>query len=430
MRLGSPVRTLVAICLWLGLALPLCPDEIQQTASQTDKVDHSTLTGKVMVGYQGWFNCPDDGAGLGWTHWAKGRRGDFGPENVKVDLWPDMSQYPVESRYPTLLRHADGRVAEVFSSADAQTVDLHFRWMREYGIDGAFVQRFANSLTNPKGLRHKNAVLRHVQAAANREGRVYAIMYDLSGLDAGEVNTVLADWRTLRDTLRMTQDSAYLHHRGKPVVAVWGVGFDDNRRYRLAECQQLVEQLKEDGYCVLLGVPTGWRDLNRDAVDDVLLHQIIQQSDVICPWTVGRYRNPIEVDRHGRVSWQNDQAWCKEHGVEYMPTVFPGFSWHNMKPEAPLDQIPRLKGQFLWSQFVAAKKSGAEMVYVAMFDEVDEGTALFKCTNDPPQGQFLTYEGLPTDHYLWLTGEAARAMRSTDPMPVDLPQRQAVRKVP
>jgi hypothetical protein len=64
----------------------------------------------------------------------------------------------------------------------------------------------------------------------------------------------------------------------------------------------------------------------------------------------------------------------------------------------PLDMIPRLRGQFLWSQFTAAKRAGASMIYVAMFDEVDEGTAIFKCTNDVPVGatsKFLTYEGLP-----------------------------------
>jgi len=55
------------------------------------------------------------------------------------------------------------------------------------------------------------------------------------------------------------------------------------------------------------------------------------------------------------------------------------------------------------------------MIYVAMFDEMDEGTAIFKCTNKPPVDQpparFLTYENLPSDHYLWLTGQAGEILR-------------------
>ena len=48
-----------------------------------------------------------------------------------------------------------------------------------------------------------------------------------------------------------------------------------------------------------------------------------------------------------------------------------------------------------------------------MFDEIDEGTAIFKCTNDPPVGasEFKTYEGLPSDHYLWLCREGGRLLR-------------------
>jgi hypothetical protein len=84
-----------------------------------------------------------------------------------------------------------------------------------------------------------------------------------------------------------------------------------------------------------------------------------------------------------------------------------------MKPDSPLDQIPRQKGQFLWSQYVQAKNVGATMIYQAMFDEMDEGTAIFKCTNTPPTGAspFLTYEGLPSDHYLWLTGMGGKLLR-------------------
>jgi hypothetical protein len=54
------------------------------------------------------------------------------------------------------------------------------------------------------------------------------------------------------------------------------------------------------------------------------------------------------------------------------------------------------------------------MIYQAMFDEIQEGTAVFKYTNEPPVGasRFVTFEGLPSDHYLWLTGMGGRLLRS------------------
>ena len=64
-------------------------------------VDPSTLKGKVMTGYQGWFNCEGDGANLGWTHWARDRRKPFGPGNITVDLWPDVTEYDDDELYTT-----------------------------------------------------------------------------------------------------------------------------------------------------------------------------------------------------------------------------------------------------------------------------------------------------------------------------------------
>jgi hypothetical protein len=97
---------------------------------------------------------------------------------------------------------------------------------------------------------------------------------------------------------------------------------------------------------------------------------------------------------------------------------------HNLRPKSKPDEIPRLKGRFLWKQYVEAKGAGATMLYQAMFDEMDEGTAIFKCTNDPPVGKsrFLSLEGLPSDHYLWLTGQGGKLLRGevkvTETMPV------------
>jgi hypothetical protein len=260
-------------------------------------------------------------------------------------------------------------------------------------------------------------------------------MYDLSGLRRGQMGAVIEDWKRLVDNMRITKDErdeAYLHHNGKGVVAIWGVGFGDGRSYTLAECLDLVRFLKDDekygGCTVMLGVrvPTYWRTLDRDAVNDEKLHDVILAADIVCPWTVGRYGTPDEAEHYARQTLAGDIAWCRERKRELLPVVFPGFSWHNMKPNAKFNQIPRCKGEFLWMQMAGAKRAGATMLYTAMFDELDEGTAIFKCTNDPPVGKsrFVDDEGLPSDHYLWLTGQAGRVLRDEIPADNDVPQRK------
>jgi hypothetical protein len=425
-----PLPLAVPLALALGCALPATAEEAGPSREQAlaalrpyggpsaPGIDRSTLTGKVLCGYQGWFTAPGDGSGRGWRHYGRGGR--FRTGSCTIDLWPDTSELGPDEKYATAFRHRDGRVAHVFSSHNRKTVLRHFEWMKRYGIDGVFVQRFGVETLHPLDLRHANLVLAHCREGANRSGRGYAVMYDLSLLPAGGTRHVIEDWKLLVDRMRIGRDDrdhAYQRHGGRPVVAVWGVGFNDARRYTLAECERLVDFLKSDkrygGFTVVLGVPTGWRTLDADSVRDPALHRVLGKADILSPWTVGRYRTLPGVADHARRRWKPDLAWCRAHGKEYLPVVFPGFSWHNQHPRAPLGEIPRLGGRFLWRQYVEAKQAGATMLYEAMFDELDEGTAVFKCSNDPPAGasRFLTLEGLPSDHYLWLTGMGGRLLR-------------------
>lgn len=69
---------------------------------------------------------------------------------------------------------------------------------------------------------------------------------------------------------------------------------------------------------------------------------------------------------------------------------------------------------------------GAEMVYVAMFDEIDEGTAIFKCAHQVPVGESVFVpldEEIPSDHYLWLTGQAGRMLRKEIPVSAEMPMK-------
>jgi hypothetical protein len=243
-------------------------------------VDCSTFAGKILCGYQGWFTAPGDGSDRGWRHYSA--RGQFKPGHCGIDLWPDVTELDPDEKYAAPFVHKDGRAAHVFSSQNRKTVLRHFQWMQQYGIDGVFLQRFGVETFDPEDLQHCNVVLAHCREGANRQGRCYAIMYDLSGLPAGGTREIIEDWKLLVDRMRIgrdPRDAAYLRHKDRPVVAVWGIGFNDGRKYTLAECERLVDFLKDDkqygGCSVLLGVPTGWRTLDADSVTDPALQRII-----------------------------------------------------------------------------------------------------------------------------------------------------------
>jgi hypothetical protein len=379
------------------------------------------LEGKVMCGYQGWFRTPADGTQTDWYHYAPGK--DFGPANCSIEIWPDVRELPKADRVATAFRHADGTVAEVFSSVRASTVAVHFQWMRDYGIDGVFLQRFVVNTVDPRFRSGMDRVLEACRTAAQETKREWVLMYDLSGVRPGQTEALMADWRYLRGKFQITNaaaNSAYMRHKGKPLVALWGLGFSD-RAPMLEEWEKLLQFFKEDpafgGCSVMVGVPAYWRTLKRDAIQDVQLHRLIAMADVVSPWTVGRYDSQKGVKEYVEKTLSGDLAWCRERKLDYLPVAFPGFSWHNLMASrgqtAKVNAIPRMGGSFLWSQFREYQRAGAKALYVAMFDELDEGTAIFKVRQDPPLGKspFLAEPGVPGDQYLWLTGQAARMMK-------------------
>ena len=384
-------------------------DPAAKTTESMSRVRFKSIRNLVMAGYQGWFNTPEDGAGLGWKHFEKEK--EFKPGKCTIDLWPDVSEY--EKTYETAFKLPDETPAKVFSSYDASTTDLHFKWMKQYGIDGVFMQRFVVSIRNQKGKDNYNKILNNAVLSAEKYDRAICLMYDLSGMEAGEEDILIRDWKELCEKYKLVSrnNNHYVYHHGKPLVAVWGIGFNDRRKYGYEQIKKIIDFLKSEGCSILVGVPTHWRTLTIDAVSDTRLLELVKQADIVHPWLVGRFDN--NTYEPYRKSIEEDIKWCKANGKDYMPVLFPGFSWHNMKKDAPQNMIPRLGGRFFWKQVKGAVDAGAESLYLAMFDEIDEGTAFFKCTNTPPVGEssFITYEGEAPDHYLWLAGEAAKYLR-------------------
>ena len=375
--------------------------------------DPSTLENKVLIGYQGWFTCPSDGSGR-WTHWS---RGVPTPATLTVDLYPDVTELDADERCEIPGMTIAGKPAYLFSSRNPKTVARHFRWMKQYGLDGVLVQRFVGEI--PRKHADGDVVLRNIMNAARESGRCFAIEYDISGGNPDTfAQTLKDDWAYLVDDLKITAHPNYQRHNGKPVLSIWGMGLNDGAAHPPADPQtarDLIEWFKHR-VTYIGGTPARWGTLTADARPDPAWAAVYAAMDVVQPWTVGRYATLERVDRWKDEVLIPDLKLAAANHQLYMPVIFPGFSWHNLKPTGKENQIPRLSGDFLWRQAYNAKLAGARMLKIAMFDEVDEGTAIFKAAphrrDAPDQGSWLTLDAdgadLPSDYYLTLASKITR----------------------
>jgi hypothetical protein len=340
-----------------------------------------------------------------------------------------MTEYSATERYPAPgFTYPGGSQAELFSSDNAQTVLRHFEWMRDYGIDGAWLQHFLVDLPGgplPSRYPSRLRVLNHVRAAALKTGRSWALSYDIAGMTPDLVFDVLtSDWKRMVDE-KVVEDARYLHQGGQPVVQIWGFYFGDQHNPMNAElANRLIDFFRSPGrYSAFL---VGGGDWDWRHNPDPAWQKFYGRFGAYCPWNVGNYVPDASGVKHAATNnWAEDQRECERLGMLWIPVVYPGFSWDNLQRLAPgTSLIPRRGGRFLWEQFVALSRLGADTVYVAMFDEVDEGTAVFKVTSSPPtQGHFVGYDGLPSDWYLRLIGEAAHRLRDKPPVPPEIPLR-------
>lgn len=401
--------------------------EEEQFFRLAPEVDATTLTGKLLMGYQGWFGCPGDGSqNSSWIHWFR----DQNPaaSNATFDFWPDLTEFDDDELFPTDMTYPDGSPAKLYSAYSAKTVLRHFKWMRDNHLDGIFLQRFSVGLSDKITLSRRDKVAENVRAGADAYRRVFAIMYDISGQPANSlVSTLTNDWTHLMNSLQLTNSPRYLRHKSRPVVGVWGFGFS-GRPDTPEQAQQVISFFKNTGLTIIGGVPTYWRTLQNDSQKNPAWADVFRSFDIISPWSVGRYSNINDADAFRENLIVPDMAEASANGREYMPVIFPGFSWYNLIG-GPLNQIPRIGGRFYWRQAYNAKLSGCTMVYGAMFDEVDEGTAMYKLASTageiPIQGSWVPLDidgySLPNDWYLRLANEATKMLRGDIPLQSKIP---------
>jgi len=360
------------------------------------------VVGKVVVGYQGWFAATGDGSPINmFWHWSNDWAKPPSPTNKAIYAWPDVRDYTTTFK-TDFANLNNGSEARVFSSYTDQTVDVQFKWMKDYGIDGAALQRF-----NPSGLEGpvRDAMAAKVKIAAEKNGVKFYIMYDVSGWTnmATEMET---DWTNKMSAY--TSSPAYAKQNGKPVVCIWGFGFnDDNHNFSAATCLAVINWFKSKGCYVIGGIPTHWRKEESDSRPGFLA--TYKAFNMLSPWMVGRISNVIESDNFYNTINVPDEAYCKANGIDYQPCVLPG----------DLSAQQRAHGDFMWRQFYNMKRAGAQGIYISMFDEYNESNQIAKTAESQafvPAGsgfKSLDEDGTPcsSDYYLRLTGDGAKMFK-------------------
>lgn len=368
----------------------------------------------VFAGYQGWFSAPGDRSFNRWSHWNE----DLPPTagRVTFDLYPDVRDYrPSDLFRSDLGTLGTGEPARLFASARPGVLDVHFRWMREYGIDGVALQRFVAPLGDKKYRQWRNGVTARLRQAAQAHGRYFYVMYDISGAPRNFIETIKWDWETqLRKKLGLPGSPFYARQDGKPVIGIWGFGFKD-RPGTKEQAREIIRFFRNQGVYVVGVVPYDWRSSAGSSKPD--WQDVYAEFDMVVPWSVGAYSSDDDLQSHYDNYILPDRDRARSLGVDYQRVIFPGFAWSNWNG-GPRNEIPRRGGELLWRQAYFAKLAGVS-VYIAMFDEYDEATAIAKAAENqqqtPGNQYFLTLDAdgrsLSSDHYLWLSGQISRLIK-------------------
>jgi hypothetical protein len=402
--------------------------------AQYPAADPSSIIGKVVCGYQGWFTATGDGSPINrWTHWAPTTAPQPGilpnpNPNLTFDVYPDVSIYDPTALFQTnFASQGDGTPAKLFSSYKDTVVNKHFSMMQENRIDGVAFQRFIwEVLVDPAFKANRDSSAIHVMKAAEKYQRMFYLVYDLSGLgnvpaadDSIKFNAIKSDFKnTMQSTLHFTASPMYTKQGGKPVVQIWGIGY--NHIIGSAAIQlDLINWFKAQGCYVIEGVPTGWRTGTGASLTGWI--NTYKAADMISPWSVGAYSDSTSTNTFQTSFLTPDLTYCNTNSIAYQPVIFPGFSWSNWNGGAQ-NQISRNKGDFLWHQAMNLQSMGISTAEIAMFDEYDEGTAICNIAdgfNQIPTNQYFvtscadgTY--ISSDFYLRLAGKLTRVMKGLD----------------
>ncbi|ANQ52806.1 T9SS type A sorting domain-containing protein [Flammeovirga sp. MY04] len=432
-------------------------------ATSSIKVNANVLLGgaRITVGYQGWFGTPNDGSLNRWNHWFENNNDQNHPTQ---DLWPLVNESDYPDREKTDITMNNGSAAYLYSNADQSTANTHVSWMSEYGLQAFFVGRFLEPLANNTNFKNfRNTVMQKMLNATNNDQYAspdlrIAIFYNLTtnpNADNADTRDYLEemweDWKDVVDNKDWVSNPRYLMKNNKPVLRIYGIGFKNRPSgITAAEAKNTIRRFTDPTHpeykekyaaYIIGGVPSKWHVGGGDSFTSNDWKEVYESYDMIQPWLVNRYQSDGGVDNWTKTVLIPDMVRINElhsegKSVGYLPLIFPGFSWYNIN--GAYNVTPRNGGEFFWRQAYKFLEAGAQNLMIANFDEVDEGTAIYKCVTSeaqtPDVDQFTAdrkflhlnsdnWKGntYPADWYLKVTREIRKMVLGTIPIQSTLP---------
>ena len=286
-------------------------------------------------------------------------------------MFPAVDQYPSECLFSSTFILPSGSPASLFESNCTGVVDTHFRWMQENNIDGILVQRFYGQFEDPSFLQ----LLTQIRTAAEKYNRTFAIEYDLSAIESTSFTNVISDFQAdyHANIAPLMTSPAYLHHSGRPVIELWGLGVDKTK-LTAADCSAIFHAIRSATPTpyILLGVQWSWAS---DATANPDYYNVYVQADAIQPWAVGSYSYDSYEEFYNQTS-VTDKVLTDRTGIKYGPSVTPGGSDRNRQGlNEPLGN--RYNGSFYEAQFQKMLALKPDFIFGAMFDEFPESKSVY-----------------------------------------------------
>lgn len=367
-------------------------------------VSHATLQGMTVFGYQGWYT--------GNWKWFSPAGTIAGPPNITkdervlTDYIPYVDDYPSSCWEPTNFILANGSTAHWFYSNCSAVVEKHFQYMVKYKIDGIFVQRFG-SAADPTN-EYYNAgiqVLQWVRQFAEKYGKYFAIEYDYGGL-AGTSNSsrylpiIKADYTNI--IIPLFNSSSYIYQDGKPVIAIYGAGFNTNSSQSGSgtgtQWQQIWDTLSNSTAppWKVLGIPWYWRSYQPPNNDPLNIWPLFKNMDCLLPWGVGAYNSPNDFKSYYTNQLKPGKNLTDSLGIKFAPVVHPGTenanAAYNNTAAGPRGPFGLGRYNTTTWQYSLGNATSADLkphfVFGAMFDEYTEGSQILPA---------LTWKQLPNN---------------------------------